>query len=269
MAAGEGFQSILRLLNLAAAGSIGFPKKVEGFAVLPFYSHRTQTLAQIAKVWQAEKGVDNRVFSNLWESEIKIASPTLVGDETEEEKSGESKWGSTEHYFQCAKYALSDRNLMRLLNSNDVAAYGQRRMVVTEDHVALIAQLQAQGVPHPPLTLQARVSPVLKAAHWDDDKIPVMYRALRAKFTQHPDLNRQLLATGDAWLIEHTKNDTQWADGATGVGTNFLGKLLVTLRQELRSSDLPSTWDHTISTPDFIAFLKAPQNQFIRYLEKK
>ena len=39
---------------------------------------------------------------------------------------------------------------------------------------------------------------------WDTARDEVMLVALRAKFTQHPDLRTQLLATGDAPLVEHT-----------------------------------------------------------------
>ena len=61
-----------------------------------------------------------------------------------------------------------------------------------------------------------------------------MRDALRAKFTQHPSLRSLLLHTGDAELIEHTKNDRYWADGGDGTGKNRLGQLLMELRTELR-----------------------------------
>lgn len=57
-----------------------------------------------------------------------------------------------------------------------------------------------------------------------------MYKALMAKFTQHEDLKKQLLATGNSILIEHVKGDKYWGDGGdegTGLkGKNMLGKLL-------------------------------------------
>ena len=33
------------------------------------------------------------------------------------------------------------------------------------------------------------------------------------KFSQNPEIAKELLATGDAILIEHTQNDDYWADG--------------------------------------------------------
>lgn len=69
---------------------------------------------------------------------------------------------------------------------------------------------------------------------WNAVKDEVMMTALRAKFTQHPELHELLLSTGDAVLIEHTKNDSYWADGGDGTGRNRLGELLMELRSELR-----------------------------------
>jgi ribA/ribD-fused uncharacterized protein len=57
---------------------------------------------------------------------------------------------------------------------------------------------------------------------------------LQAKFTQHPNLRSILLGTGDAELIEHTKNDSYWGDGGNGTGKNRLGQLLMELREQLR-----------------------------------
>ena len=65
-----------------------------------------------------------------------------------------------------------------------------------------------------------------------------MHKALVAKFTQHEDLKEQLLATGNSFLVEHTKRDKYWGDGGDGgndtIGRNMLGKLLVRVRNELR-----------------------------------
>ena len=61
-----------------------------------------------------------------------------------------------------------------------------------------------------------------------------MLKCLFAKFTQHEDLKKILLDTGDKTLIEHTKNDVYWADGGDGSGKNMLGKLLMKVRDELK-----------------------------------
>lgn len=69
---------------------------------------------------------------------------------------------------------------------------------------------------------------------WESAKDSIMYAALKAKFTQHEELRKMLLATGDAKLIEHTENDDYWGDGGDGSGKNRLGQLLMRLRTELK-----------------------------------
>ena len=44
------------------------------------------------------------------------------------------------------------------------------------------------------------------------------------------------MKTGDAELVEHTKNDRYWADGGDGTGRNRLGQLLMELREQLRAN---------------------------------
>lgn len=69
---------------------------------------------------------------------------------------------------------------------------------------------------------------------WESVKVSVMRKALMAKFTQYPELKELLLSTGDAKIVEHTQNDSEWGDGGDGKGNNKLGKLLMEVREELR-----------------------------------
>lgn len=71
---------------------------------------------------------------------------------------------------------------------------------------------------------------------WESVKVSVMREALEAKFTQHDDLRALLLATGDALLVEHTENDDYWGDGGDGSGRNELGRLLMAVRDSLRTA---------------------------------
>ena len=69
---------------------------------------------------------------------------------------------------------------------------------------------------------------------WEAVKFEVMERCVLDKFTRHADLRQQLLATGDAELIE----GNTWGDRVWGVyqgeGENRLGKILMKVRGELR-----------------------------------
>jgi N-glycosidase YbiA len=70
---------------------------------------------------------------------------------------------------------------------------------------------------------------------WLSIKYDVMLECVRYKFTHHPDLAQKLLATGDAYLEEgNTWNDQIWGV-YQGHGTNWLGKILMTIRAELRA----------------------------------
>lgn len=70
---------------------------------------------------------------------------------------------------------------------------------------------------------------------WEKIKDSIMLEALRAKFKQHPRLRKELLLTKNAVIVEHTSNDFYWADGGDGTGKNMLGKLLMKVREELKS----------------------------------
>lgn len=65
--------------------------------------------------------------------------------------------------------------------------------------------------------------------NWDDMKVDVMLKGLRAKF-QNSELKAKLLATGDATIHEDSPTDSFW-----GIrGKDMLGKLLMRVRSELR-----------------------------------
>jgi len=67
---------------------------------------------------------------------------------------------------------------------------------------------------------------------WDDDRrVHIMLIGLRAKFHQNPELKQKLLDTGDAILHEDSPTDMFWGKK----GKDMLGKLLMQVREEIRS----------------------------------
>ena len=115
-------------------------------------------------------------------------------------------WKTSEHYFQAQKFAgAPGEEEIRLIDSPMTAARAGR----------------------------SRQRPLRK--DWEAVKDDIMREALRAKFTQHEDLRKILLQTGDARLVEHTTNDRYWGDGGDGSGLNMLGTLLMELREKLRN----------------------------------
>ena len=116
------------------------------------------------------------------------------------------QWLTTEHYFQAQKFPGNEayQEKIRLEKSPMVAARLGR----------------------------SRAQPI--RADWEQVKDELMKTALLAKFRQNKDILAILLSTGDAHLVEHTKNDRYWGDGGDGSGKNKLGLLLMEVREELR-----------------------------------
>jgi diaminohydroxyphosphoribosylaminopyrimidine deaminase/5-amino-6-(5-phosphoribosylamino)uracil reductase len=69
---------------------------------------------------------------------------------------------------------------------------------------------------------------------WRQVNIEKMDETLWHKFTQHQKLKDELLATGDAELVEDSDKDPFWGIGADRQGRNELGKALERLRDKLR-----------------------------------
>lgn len=71
---------------------------------------------------------------------------------------------------------------------------------------------------------------------WDDVKVPLMRNLLRAKVREHEYVRRKLLATGNRTLVENSWRDDFWGWGADGCGQNWLGRLWMEVRAELRAA---------------------------------
>ena len=113
-------------------------------------------------------------------------------------------WPTSEHYFQAQKFAGSEHE-----------------EAIRKEKSPMIAARMGRD-------RKKRLRP-----DWEAVKDSIMREAVLAKFTQHPELKEILLSTGNAMLIEHTKNDSYWADGGDGSGLNMLGKILMSVREEL------------------------------------
>ncbi len=115
-------------------------------------------------------------------------------------------WPTSEHYFQAQKFrAAKEQEEIRRANSPVLAARmgRDRKRELRRD--------------------------------WESVKVGIMREAVDAKFRQHAELAALLLATGDAVLVEHTENDSYWADGGDGSGRNRLGEILMEVRSALRA----------------------------------
>jgi ribA/ribD-fused uncharacterized protein len=68
---------------------------------------------------------------------------------------------------------------------------------------------------------------------WNANKVQFMREGLMAKFNQHSDLREKLLATEDWDIHEDSPTDKFWGKK----GQDMLGKLLMEIRERLRSLD--------------------------------
>lgn len=79
---------------------------------------------------------------------------------------------------------------------------------------------------------------------WDKNSLAIVYRGNFEKFSQNPDLKRELLSTGSRILVEASPLDNIWgiglAEDAKGVenpknwkGLNLLGQAITLVKNEL------------------------------------
>eukprot|EP01119_Soliformovum_irregulare_P003727 TRINITY_DN1476_c0_g1_i2.p1 TRINITY_DN1476_c0_g1~~TRINITY_DN1476_c0_g1_i2.p1 ORF type:complete len:424 (-),score=42.90 TRINITY_DN1476_c0_g1_i2:318-1541(-) len=99
------------------------------------------------------------------------------------------RWPTSEHYFQAHKF--EDRRMQE--------------------------NVRSCFTPRDAFNM-ARRSDHYKRFDWESVKDEVMHRAVMAKFSQNAVLEKLLLSTGDAYLVEHTANDRYWGDGGDGSG---------------------------------------------------
>ena len=105
------------------------------------------------------------------------------------------EWPTAEHYFQAQKFAGTPHEEAVRIAASPMAAAKMGR---------------------------DRSRPLRK--DWESVKDNVMRGAVLAKFEQHPKLRELLLSTGNATIVEHTRNDSYWGDGGDGSGKTCLAR---------------------------------------------
>lgn len=127
-------------------------------------------------------------------------------------------WPTTEHYYQAQKFQ-SKRH---------------------------IEQIRCAASPILAKSTAYQMQDQFGRSDWIAVRESVMLFALRAKFTQHPNLAAKLRSSGERLLVELTKNDEYWGDPGDGSGQNRLGQLLMQVRSELGSTEnsLPTQADY-------------------------
>lgn len=139
-------------------------------------------------------------------------APVLLDGET---------WPTVEHYYQSRK-------------SSDPAYVQAIREAVTPGRAKRLA-----APPDAPRKVSGqswfRRNGQLPRPDWHAAKLDIMRAADVAKFTQHPALAAQLLATGNAELVEDSASEPFWGIGPDGHGLNWAGRVLMEVRDRLRA----------------------------------
>ncbi len=125
-------------------------------------------------------------------------------------------WKTSEHYFQARKFQDSSLviKVMDASTPMEAANIGRDRSYpIRED--------------------------------WDTIKLEVMKEVTLAKFTQHENLKELLLSTGSEKIVEASPYDYFWGEGADGSGKNYLGRILMEVREDIRKKpcvDVIAPW---------------------------
>lgn len=114
------------------------------------------------------------------------------------------EWKSAEHAYQAMKFV--DQEFWKEMAYGDLSA-GEAKKI-------------GQTVSLPP--------------HWNDSKISIMRNIVSQKFEQNQELMEKLMNTKGRELIEgNTWGDTFWGQSPLGKGRNELGKILMSVRDDI------------------------------------
>lgn len=107
---------------------------------------------------------------------------------------------------------------------------------------------------------------------WQKISLDIMRKAIHAKFTQHADLSKLLLATGNKMLVEDAgAKDAFYGAGADYNGQNWLGRILMELRNSFyakKTSQLqPQVQPQSEKQPVSLAVELQNLAQVLRHLE--
>ncbi|MBD2294548.1 NADAR family protein [Anabaena sphaerica FACHB-251] len=117
-------------------------------------------------------------------------------------------WPTVEHYYQAQKFVGSD----------DAVIIPLIHAAPTPDEAAALGRCSTRKL----------------RPDWEIVKIDVMRAAVLKKFLTHPEIREVLLVTGDEVLVENSPTDYFWGCGADKTGQNHLGKILMSVREEIR-----------------------------------
>lgn len=154
------------------------------------------------------------------------------------DKDGEKMiWPTSEHYYQGMKYNWKTSEDGSIVAPPENKAFVEiLRSIPTAGNVAFLGRLKRNrrwkwqrdtAEKYAEYYDKVKINP-----NWDTIKYEVMLRAVRAKYWQHPTFRELLLSTGKAKIEEDSPFDSIWGIGCDGKGLNWLGQILMQVRDE-------------------------------------
>lgn len=130
-------------------------------------------------------------------------------------------------YFFLSNFYEVPVTYMSITYRNNEAAF-QAQKVSSEDEHKTFSDLNPSDAKKKGRHVQLRHD-------WEKIKFNIMYEICKAKFSQNEELKNRLIATDDEYLEEgNTWGDKIWGT-VNGIGENRLGKILMRVREELKS----------------------------------
>jgi len=118
-------------------------------------------------------------------------------------------WSTVEHYYQAQKFVGSiDAVIIPLIHAAQ-----------TPEEAAALGRCGTRRL----------------RSDWDVVKTEVMRAAVLKKFLTHSEIREILLSTGNETIVENSAIDYFWGCGADKTGQNYLGKILMSVRAEIRN----------------------------------
>ena len=158
-----------------------------------------------------ENGIDEIRFYKSWDTYSALSNFSAHAVDID----GET-WLTSESYYQAQKFDDSQPDGVKIRNDILKANSPEKASRIGRS--------------------KQRERPDLVKKDWNSIKVHVMDRVLRAKFTQHRSAQSLLLSTGRKRLVEDSPVDNVWGNGRNNDGENLLGKALMKLRDEFRTS---------------------------------
>jgi len=166
---------------------------------------------------------DYKVFSNYGDNPVKI---------------DDIVWPSPEHYYHSQKFSPSD--------DEDIAWYQEKiRSVSTPNKSKMLGNQKVTGRfgtgtflnPSDKTLLkdiidESKARGISMRKDWEKVKDSVMYKVVKAKLEQHPQVKKILLSTGKCIIREASPTDYYWGIGKDNSGKNMLGITYMKLRDE-------------------------------------